>query len=64
MLAVEVGMMCKPTDHDFKHGGVGDDVTWEAWLFCGKCGAIAMVPTDADKGALLIAAGTNQPTTT
>lgn len=43
--------MCPPTDHHFEHGGEGDASEWEAWLFCSKCGATAMIPVDATQGA-------------
>jgi hypothetical protein len=45
--------ICAPTDHNFKMGGEGGssgDERWEAWLFCGSCCAIGMVPEDANSG--------------
>ena len=44
--------MCNPTEHHFEHGGEGAD-GWEAWLFCTKCGAVMMVPTDASQPATI-----------
>lgn len=43
--------MCPATEHHFEHGGEGDAEVWEAWLFCTKCGATAMIPIDAEKSA-------------
>lgn len=52
-------MLCEPTQHNFKLGGdANGDATWEAWIFCGNCGALGMVPTDADAGLRITEAGT------
>jgi hypothetical protein len=53
-----VSKICEPTEHDFYLGGEGNGGAkpdWEAWLFCSKCGAIGMVPSDASKGLVIVA---------
>lgn len=46
-------MACGVTEHNFVVGGKGEGV-WEAWLFCSKCGAIGMVPVDAEQPARIL----------
>jgi hypothetical protein len=53
--------MCPPTDHHFEHGGEGDLEEWEAWLFCSKCGATAMIPLDAEKPTVITAPQVKSP---
>lgn len=46
-------MACAATEHNFTRGGEGAE-PWEAWLYCTRCGAIGMVPVDADKPMVII----------
>lgn len=45
--------MCKPTEHNFEHGGEATG-TYDTWLFCTKCGATELIPNTAEEPGIII----------